>query len=93
MNQERKINMDKKELIADGVGDVPVWLADEGLEFAIAYFENNGLNPYACYEAMLKKSNTVLKTHWDKAEQAANRVLLSNPQYDNSMICLSIAEE
>ena len=80
--------MNKKELIADGVGDVPAWLANEGLELAAAYFENNSLNPLACFKAKKEESNNELACHWVKAEILANKVLLSDSRYDNSMISL-----
>ena len=80
--------MNEKELIAVGVGDVPAWLAEEGLELAVAYFEENDLNPQACFEANKDKSDSELAGHWDKAETLANKVLLSDSRYDNSMVCL-----
>ena len=80
--------MNKKELIAVGVGDVPAWLADEGLELAAAYFENNSLNPQTCFEAKEDESNSELACHWDKAEKRANKVLLADSRYDDSMISL-----
>ena len=80
--------MDKQELIAEGVGDVPAWLADEGLELAVAYFEENDLDPKACFEAKREGSDSELAKHWDQAEKLANKVLLSNSRYDQSMISL-----
>lgn len=80
--------MDKKELIAVGVGDVPAWLADEGLELAVAYFLDNDLNPQACFEAKKNKNNSELASYWNKAEKLANKVLLSDSRYVNSMISL-----
>ena len=80
--------MDKKELIAVGVGDVPTWLADEGLELAVAYFLDNDLNPQACFEAKIDENDYELARHWDKAETVANKVLLSDSRYDNSMVRL-----
>jgi len=82
----------KKVLIAVGIGDVPAWLADEGLELAKTYFEDNRLNPYACFKAILNENHTELENHWDKAEKTANNVLLSDSRYDNSMINLSFTE-
>ncbi len=80
--------MDKKELIAVGIGDVPVWLADEGLELATTYFEDNSLNPQICFDAKKNESNSELSCHWYKAEKLANKVLLSDSLYDQSMISL-----
>jgi len=80
--------LDKKELIAVGVGDVPSWLADEGLELAISYFEENDLSPKACYEAKRDDSDSELAKHWSNAETLANKVLLSDSRYDQSMINL-----
>ena len=80
--------MNKKELIAVGVGDVPAWLADEGLELASAYFEENSLNPLTCFEAKQNESDGELADHWVKAEKLANKVLLGDSRYDNSMVSL-----
>lgn len=80
--------LDKKELIANGFGDVPPWLADEGLELAITYFDENDLSPQACFEAKRDGSDIELAKHWDKAETLANKVLLSDSRYDQSMISL-----
>jgi len=90
--KKRNLSMANKELIAVGIGDVPTWLADEGLESAKAYFEDNHLTPYTCFEAILNGSNTELENHWDRAEKMANKVLLSDTRYDNSMISLSFTE-
>jgi len=80
--------MDEKELIAVGVGDVPAWLADEGLELAMTYFEKNNLNPQTCFEEKKEDNDQELANHWDKAEKLANKVLLSDSRYDNSMVNL-----
>ena len=80
--------MDEKEFIAVGIGDVPAWLADEGLELATIYFEDNSLNPQACFEAKENETNSELACHWNKAEKLANKVLLSDSRYENSMISL-----
>lgn len=80
--------MDEKELIAVGVGDVPAWLADEGLELAVAYFEDNDLDPKASFEAMKDDNDSELARHWYKAQKLANKVLLSDSRYDNSMVSL-----
>ena len=80
--------MYEKELIAVGVGDVPAWLADEGLELAATYFEDKNLNPQTCFEAKKDESDSELTYHWDKAEKLANKVLLGDSRYDNSMISL-----
>ena len=80
--------MDEKELIAVGLGVVPAWLADEGLELAVAYFEDNDLNPQDCFEAMKDDNGSELASHWYKAQKLANKVLLCDSRYDNSMVCL-----
>ena len=80
--------MYEKELIAVGVGDVPTWLANEGLGLALAYFEDNDFSPQACFEAKKDQSDSELAMHWGKAEKLANKVLLSDSRYDNSMISL-----
>ncbi|MDH5388529.1 MAG: hypothetical protein OEY06_08770 [Gammaproteobacteria bacterium] len=80
--------MYEKELIAVGVGDVPAWLADEGLELAVEYFEDNSLSPQTCFEAKNDQSDSELAMHWDKAEKLTNNVLLGDSRYDNSMISL-----
>ena len=80
--------MNEKELVAVGLGLVPAWLADEGLELAVAYFENNDLDPKACFDAMEDDNNSELAGHWYKAQKLANKVLLSDSRYDNSMVCL-----
>jgi hypothetical protein len=45
----RLVQMESRTLSAVGVGDVPQWLADEGLELAARYFEEHDLDPVACY--------------------------------------------
>lgn len=80
--------MNEKELIAIGIGDVPAWLANDGLELAVAYFEDNDLDPQTCFDAKEHKSNCELACHWDKAEKLVNKVLLGDSRYDNSMISL-----
>ena len=80
--------MGTKELTAIGAGDVPQWLADEGLELAIKYFEENNLDPLVCYEAKSSDPSSIFASHWDKADLIANKVLLGNSRYDNSMISL-----
>ena len=80
--------MDEKELVAVGIGDASASLAYEGLELAMAYFEDNDLDPKACFEAKKDDNNSELASHWYKAEKLANRVLLSDSRYDNSMIIL-----
>lgn len=82
--------MNTKTLSAVGVGDVPQWLADEGLELAIKYFEENGLDPLACYEAKNSDPSSSLAAHWDKADLLANKVLLGDSRYENSMISLEL---
>lgn len=80
--------MNEKELVAVGVGDVPAWLADEGLVLAEKYFEAKGLNPEVCYEAKINESNKELARNWDEAEKKANNVLSGDSRYKNSMINL-----
>jgi hypothetical protein len=80
--------MSAKELIADGIGDVPAWLADEGLKLAVTYFEDMKLNPKTCFDAKKRARNDELADHWDKAEELANKVLLGDSRYENSMINL-----
>lgn len=82
--------MTTKTLSAIGVGDVPQWLADEGLEMAIKYFEDNNQDPLACYEAKTNNPDSSLAIHWDKADLLANKVLLGDSRYENSMINLEI---
>lgn len=82
--------MATKTLSAVGVGDVPQWLADEGLVLATRYFEENDLDPVICYEAKLSSPRSTLANHWDQADQIANKVLLSNARYENSMINLQL---
>lgn len=82
--------MTDNRLSASGVGDVPQWLADEGLELAIRYFEDNDLDPIACYAARSTDPSGILASHWDKADQLANTVLLGDPRYENSMITLEL---
>lgn len=77
-------------LSAVGVGDVPQWLADEGLELAIRYFEDSDLDPLICYEAKNADPSGALAGHWDKADEIANTVLLGDSRYDNSMITLEV---
>ncbi len=81
-----------KELVAIGTGDVPAWLEEEGLALAKTYFEDNRLNPYSCFEAILYENNAELENHWDNAEKSANKVLLSDSRYENSMIILTFTE-
>jgi len=82
------LTMPKKELIAVGIGDVPTWLAEDGLVLAVIYFEDNDLDPKACFEAMENDNGSELARHWYKAQKLANKVLLSDSRYDNSMVCL-----
>jgi hypothetical protein len=82
--------MSKKELSAYGVGDAPAFLAEEGLELAIRYFEDQDIDPVASYEATKNDPQSELAEHWYKAEKTANRILLSSGFYDNSMISLEI---
>lgn len=84
--------MSIKTLSADGVGDVPRWLADEGLELASAYFQDNDLDPIVCHEAKMANPDSELASHWDKAELLANKVLLSDSRYEYSMISLGFEE-
>lgn len=77
-------------VIATGIGDVPQWLADEGLERALAYFEQNDLDPAACHNAKIQAPHSELAGHWDKADLEANKVLLGDKRYEFSMINLEI---
>lgn len=43
--------MNKFKLGAEGIGDVPDYLAQEGLELAALYFQENDLEPAECYAA------------------------------------------
>lgn len=87
INQE-DLNVTAKTLSAIGVGDVPQWLADEGLALAVKYFEENNLDPLACYEAKTNNPSSSLAVHWDTADLLANKVLLGESRYENSMINL-----
>lgn len=80
-----------KEFIldAEGIGDVPSYLAQEGLELAIRYFENNDLSPAECYQAYKLDKESELGMAWYAAETEANKVLLGNERYENSMIILT----
>ncbi|QQK58810.1 hypothetical protein FJD32_004365 [Shewanella sp. LC6] len=80
--------MNKFELGADGVGDVPDYLAQEGLELAVIYFEENDLDPAECYFAYKQAPDSELGQAWYAAETEANRVIQGNKKYDNSMIVL-----
>ena len=80
--------MNKFELGADGVGDVPDYLAQEGLELAVNYFEENDLDPAECYFAYKQAPDSELGQAWYTAETEANRVIQGNKKYDNSMIVL-----
>lgn len=85
--------MSKYILEASGIGDVPAYLAYEGLELARIYFEDNNIDPAESYSERNKNPKSELAQHWDKAEKISNRVLLSDERYDNSMISLEIEEE
>lgn len=80
--------MDKFELGAEGVGDVPDYLAQEGLELAVLYFEEHDLEPAKCYTAYKQDTDTELGQAWYAAETEANRVIQGNKRYENSMIVL-----
>lgn len=80
--------MNGKELIALGIGDVPAWLADEGLELALTYFSDNDLNPHDCFKAKETDDNHELARHWYKAQHLANTVLHGGSKYINSVISL-----
>ncbi|MEL4373251.1 hypothetical protein [Shewanella xiamenensis] len=80
--------MNKFELGAEGVGDVPDYLAQEGLELAVLYFEKNDLDPAECYAAFKQAPDSELGQAWYAAETEANRVIQGNKRYDNSMIML-----
>ena len=80
--------MNKFELGAEGVGDVPDYLAQEGLELAVLYFEENDLDPAECYVAYKQAPDSELGQAWYAAETEANRVIQGNKKYDNSMSVL-----
>ena len=80
--------INKFELGAEGVGDVPDYLAQEGLELAVIYFEENDLDPAECYAAFKQAPDSELGQVWNAAETEANRVIQGNKRYDNSMIVL-----
>ncbi|MGR6503583.1 hypothetical protein [Shewanella sp. Koi 1] len=80
--------MNKFELGAEGVGDVPDYLAQEGLELAVLYFEENDLDAAECYVAFKQAPDSELGQAWYAAETEANRVIQGNKKYDNSMIVL-----
>jgi len=84
--------MAEKELIASGIGDVPSWLANEGLELAEKYFEDHDLIPEDCYEAYNNGNNSQLANYWVQAEKIANNVLAGDERYENSMINLEFDE-
>ena len=92
VSKKKNLSSTKKELVAIGTGDVPAWLEDDGLELAKAYFKDNHLNPYTCFEAILYENNAELQNHWGKAEKAANKILLSDSRYDNSIIILTFTK-
>jgi len=81
-----------KELVALGIGDVSVQLADKGLELAKAYFYKNRINAYACFLATSAEDNAELEHHWDRAEKEANKVLHSDSRHENSCIYLVLTE-
>lgn len=80
--------MNKFKLGAEGVGDVPDYLAQEGLELAAIYFQENDLEPAECYAAYKQAPDSELGQAWYAAETDANRVIQGNKRYDNSMIVL-----
>ncbi|NRD30656.1 hypothetical protein HQQ92_02295 [Shewanella sp. DC2-4] len=80
--------MNKFKLGAEGVGDVPDYLAQEGLELAVLYFQENDLEPAECYAAYKQAPDSELGQAWYTAETDANRVIQGNKRYDNSMIVL-----
>lgn len=86
-------SLDYSALEAYGVGDVPDWLVDEGLELAIEYFRQNSLTPVECIESYNNPSidTNSLAHHWLHAQEEANRVLLGENKFTDSMICLEIS--
>lgn len=80
--------MNKFELGAEGVGDVPDYLAQDGLELAVLYFAENDLDPAECYAAYKQSPDSELGKAWYTAETEANRAIQGNKKYDNSMIVL-----
>jgi len=82
--------MSIESLTAEGIGDVPVWLADEGLQLAVKYFEENDIDPDECFKTKDLESDSNSAYHWKQAMLKANQVLLANPRYEFSMIDLGI---
>lgn len=77
-------------LAASGLGDVPQGLADDGLQLAIRYFEDNGLDPLVCHDARQADPDSELGAHWSLAERVANAVLAGDARYENGMIVLAM---
>lgn len=83
-------------LEAYGIGDVPDWLIDEGLELATEYFQQNALNPVECLQAYNNSSKdchsqlNVLAQHWLTAQSEANSLLIGHQKYNNPMTCLEL---
>lgn len=73
---------------AEGVGDVPDYLAQEGLELAVRYFEDHELEPAECYAAYQLDRDSELGQAWYAAGTEANKVIEGNQRYENSMIVL-----
>jgi hypothetical protein len=86
---DKEMTMNKKELVAIGIGDVPAWLAEDGLVLALMYFNDNELDPRLCFEANKSGNDIKLASHWNKAEKKANQVLAGDSRYGNSMIVLN----
>ncbi|BDM63237.1 hypothetical protein NFHSH190041_06890 [Shewanella sp. NFH-SH190041] len=80
--------MSKFELGTEGIGDVPDYLAQEGLELAVRYFEEQEVEPAECYAAYQLDRDSELGQVWYAAEKAANKVIEGNQRYENSMIVL-----
>ncbi|PHS15391.1 MAG: hypothetical protein COA86_14355 [Kangiella sp.] len=78
------------ELTAYSIGDVPEYLAEEGLEQAQYYFDINDLEPQDCFEASEQNPRSTFGQHWSTACLKANLILKGNRLYDNSLICLEI---
>ncbi|MDV5170978.1 hypothetical protein [Photobacterium rosenbergii] len=84
--------MSKFELGAYTIGDAPQYLADEGVELAKKYFDEQDIDMLVCFEAYERDQNSDLGRHWLAAEREANRVLAGDGRYDNSMVVLEAVE-
>ena len=78
------------KLTAYSIGNAPEYLAEEGLENALYYFELNGLDIQECFEAYVQYPDSIQGKHWVTANEKANFHLLGKRMYDNSMIFLEM---